>query len=576
MSICFVIMPIRREGSEEYFHFRTIYDEYILPIVTPYGFEKVIRADDIHKSGAITQDIIVQLATAELVVADLTDLNPNVFYELGVRHSLRGRGTILVLDEGRTADVPFDLSAYRVIKFKSDLQGISKLRQGLKSYLDVLAAAPVDGEERDNPVHHWLPSLPVDALSAAVGSEAGQLRQRIAEISGQLRNYESRFGKSERKASDLDDLAQEVHGLLQQAREGMLGPDLVRSAHESVKRQDKPGYVEALYRITQDSSIRLSPHDYMVLAYDAQSLGLPEAKAKVLRLGTLVHPSDDQLRRAKLSESAQSYNPAERQMAREELGAETGISIRDGNVIPPERLDKKAGSSLGIMLDAYHADNLSQEALAITTALMDKFPDRTVVVRNHARALEETGAECIEFYQRAIWCLDCDDTSAQWFASELRSESRHVDALEAFAVAAMLDNDDGTHFAYAADQIGIGLDEREYPVYGSNERRVLPDTISADTLQKAVQAALSCEQLDQKDVDRCMEAVTRAGMDSIFVTELLQMRANGSDELAGSDLRRLRRGERRAFALHLYEELKSAVTSPPAGVSHPTLVAAPS
>jgi len=112
----FVVMPIKKAGSPEYEHFRALFDEILKPTLEAAGFSTQ-RADDVQKTGAITKDIILRLAEADLVVADLTDLNPNVFYELGVRHALRGFGTVMILDELRTTDVPFDLSAYRVIKF---------------------------------------------------------------------------------------------------------------------------------------------------------------------------------------------------------------------------------------------------------------------------------------------------------------------------------------------------------------------------------------------------------------------------------------------------------------------------
>src|ERR1017187_5104350 len=98
---CFIIMPIAKDGSEEHSYYKALYDELKFAIA-PLGFS-VTRADEVPKSGAITKDVIIRLAKADLVVADLTNVNPNVFYELGVRHSLRAQGTVMILDESRTA-----------------------------------------------------------------------------------------------------------------------------------------------------------------------------------------------------------------------------------------------------------------------------------------------------------------------------------------------------------------------------------------------------------------------------------------------------------------------------------------
>ncbi|MDY7103371.1 MAG: hypothetical protein S0880_19480 [Actinomycetota bacterium] len=127
------------------------------PTVVEMGFE-VLRADEVARPGAITSQIISLIAEADLVVADLTDLNPNVFYELGVRHTLKGRGTVMLVDTTRNDSLPFDLQAYRVIQYSPDLRGIENLRKTVQQ-----AAAETQSEAatssplgRDNPVHDCL------------------------------------------------------------------------------------------------------------------------------------------------------------------------------------------------------------------------------------------------------------------------------------------------------------------------------------------------------------------------------------------------------------------------------------
>nr|MDT0665238.1 hypothetical protein [Micromonospora sp. DSM 115978] len=193
---CFVVMPIRSQrgadGGAEYRHFRTLYDDWIKPVPVDHGYD-VVRADDITQSGAITQDVVRRLADADLVIADLTTLNPNVFYELGVRHSLCGYGTIMILDEAQEDAVPFDLGDYRVLKFSSDMFGLGRLRQGLDDFIKGITENEA-GSTRDNPVHAFLPSLPVNALTASTGSEQGRLRQQLVEVTRDLEMYRRRYG----------------------------------------------------------------------------------------------------------------------------------------------------------------------------------------------------------------------------------------------------------------------------------------------------------------------------------------------------------------------------------------------
>src|SRR5690349_18283745 len=100
----FVIMPIRH--GEEFEHYRAIYADFVRPTLEQAGYI-VTRADDIRRTGAITKDIVLRLSEADVVVADLTDLNANVFYELGIRHVLRKSGTIMLCDKLRTPNPPF-------------------------------------------------------------------------------------------------------------------------------------------------------------------------------------------------------------------------------------------------------------------------------------------------------------------------------------------------------------------------------------------------------------------------------------------------------------------------------------
>jgi hypothetical protein len=75
--------------------FNRVYAEYIRPALEAAGCE-VFRADEELRAGDIRTDMFQELLVADLVVADLTLDNANVWYELGVRHALRARGVVLV------------------------------------------------------------------------------------------------------------------------------------------------------------------------------------------------------------------------------------------------------------------------------------------------------------------------------------------------------------------------------------------------------------------------------------------------------------------------------------------------
>ena len=106
---CFVIMPF---GG----WFDSYYTSIFIPAIEATGLASV-RADDIFRPSPIINDIWAFTKRAKIVLADLSKKNPNVFYELGLAHSL-SKPAILVTEA--ITDVPFDLQSLRVIVYNKD------------------------------------------------------------------------------------------------------------------------------------------------------------------------------------------------------------------------------------------------------------------------------------------------------------------------------------------------------------------------------------------------------------------------------------------------------------------------
>jgi len=107
----FVVMPY---GVKEGIDFNRVYAEYIKPALEGVGFE-VFRADEELQAGDIRTDMFQELLLADMVVADLSIDNPNVWYELGVRHALRPRGVIGI--RCRREKMPFDVYTDRSLRY---------------------------------------------------------------------------------------------------------------------------------------------------------------------------------------------------------------------------------------------------------------------------------------------------------------------------------------------------------------------------------------------------------------------------------------------------------------------------
>lgn len=108
---CFIVSPIGSDGSDQRQHADLVLGSLIEPALQELGLNPV-RADQISKPGLITGQVIEHIAKAALVIADLSFANPNVYYELALRHAARKP----VVQITRSSDkLPFDVGQYRTV-----------------------------------------------------------------------------------------------------------------------------------------------------------------------------------------------------------------------------------------------------------------------------------------------------------------------------------------------------------------------------------------------------------------------------------------------------------------------------
>ena len=114
---CFVISPIGEEGTKTRRQADCVFDYIVKPALDGLDYRLPERVDRSDKPVHITSEIITQLLEADLVVADLSSLNANVFYELGIRHAFK-KPCILLSDW--IDRPPFDISGVNVIRYVYD------------------------------------------------------------------------------------------------------------------------------------------------------------------------------------------------------------------------------------------------------------------------------------------------------------------------------------------------------------------------------------------------------------------------------------------------------------------------
>ena len=134
-KVCFVVCPIEEEGSDTRKNSDQLLKYILQPVCEECGFN-CIRVDELNDNDAITETIIRFLNEADLVIADLSEHNPNAFYELGYRSALK-KPIIHVKNE--VDKIPFDVAGIRTITYNlTDLPKVEETQNRLKKTIQNL------------------------------------------------------------------------------------------------------------------------------------------------------------------------------------------------------------------------------------------------------------------------------------------------------------------------------------------------------------------------------------------------------------------------------------------------------
>jgi len=174
MEDCFIICPLGNAISETRKRSDKILKHVFKPVLEKNEFN-AIRADQIPKVGLITTQIINLIIESPLVIADLTDTNPNVFYELAIRHAIR-KPYIQVIQKGQK--IPFDLSGIRTIEIDiTDLDNVENAKIEIENQILEFKRG-------------YVPDSPISvASSARVLQEDSDLAEEIAQRISYIRQW---------------------------------------------------------------------------------------------------------------------------------------------------------------------------------------------------------------------------------------------------------------------------------------------------------------------------------------------------------------------------------------------------
>ncbi|NKL05234.1 hypothetical protein [Rhizobium leguminosarum] len=181
-KICFVVGPIGDDDSEDRIHADWLLEDIITPVFDEHFADfEVTRADKISNPGQITSQVITSLLDAELVIADLTTLNPNAFYEIGIRHTIQ-KPIIHMHLEGQR--IPFDIAPFRSIKFSR--RRPADIRAARVTLLAAVSEAVKEDHQVDNPVTFSRGKLDFEQTATApekiISDQLASLSRRLAAL----------------------------------------------------------------------------------------------------------------------------------------------------------------------------------------------------------------------------------------------------------------------------------------------------------------------------------------------------------------------------------------------------------
>jgi hypothetical protein len=185
---CFIISPIGEEASEVRKRADQVLKHILTPAAQACGYEP-IRADKISEPGMITSQIIQHIVDDPLVIADLTGMNPNVFYELAIRHAIR-KPLVQIVNKGEK--IPFDVAGMRTIPVDHhDLDSVEEAKEEIQKQIKVVEGKKPDQIESPISVSMEIQTLrqsdrPEDRTLAELVSALSQMRADVASLDKRL------------------------------------------------------------------------------------------------------------------------------------------------------------------------------------------------------------------------------------------------------------------------------------------------------------------------------------------------------------------------------------------------------
>ena len=456
--ICYAIMPYGGKDEKLQNHFAEVFQLYIKTPAEACGYE-VIREDYDGKAGPIPTSIIKHIAESDLVIADVSTVgearqpNFNVAYELGIRHAMIKRGTILIrnTDDDESA---FDVRQLKTIKYGKTLLST---QQEIRAAISKLQSQT----EADNEVHTTYANFSDRMVDYLDGGDTRftamqEDNNRLRSENNRLQEILNKMGiSSEGSTSDDIDISKSIATAMESIQYS--GKKLLVTLQQELNR-DEPDYDKIALHLEKGLTIgQLSESDFRRLRSMFSISELPQLTSLILEVAARRYPASLDFKSYLAdvySDTYETWDKAQR-YANEVLKVHCDS---DGHYHTDcQQID---GDQLAACFNAYIGINRYDIVIDVGTELLELIPDhRELILRSLGVAYRQTNQHEEEYNMilRLIQDYPMSDMNHYRLATYYLRKENYVQAYYQFELASALDLNDVDHMFTIA---GVILDRR--------------------------------------------------------------------------------------------------------------------
>ena len=458
----YVIMPYGGASAELKRECDKIYKFLLRNAIENYDHNvELIRQDYTGEGGHVLANVIENLSAGDIVIADISGLNWNVAYELGIRHSLSKSGTILLCDD--KTELPFDIRHMNIIIYSRDswMDEFDAISERIVKAIENIT----ETGRCDSPVHMCFPALP-ETLTAMLGSANQEEQQRIADLVEQNQRLKASEESLRKRliAAGLDpnEQTENMEDLSKVFSDAVKHRNLISDAAVDqlrVLEHDKNYEEFAAFLADVLKNGYLDEIDCRNVYGICRHLGIPEITKKYIEIAVSFYPDNEELQGFLADEFSRDYRGKDRaqSIVNEMIGVRR---VESGFELTPKLRTRRMLSSF---FNVYLHLKKYSELIEIGKLLLADTPAHSAhILKNIAMAAKNLQQYDLSYAAlcSAVKHDPADDTIYKAFSSYYTSVNNPIKAYEAAENAVCLDSSYDDYYYLIAGLICDDLNAR--------------------------------------------------------------------------------------------------------------------